>query len=167
MKTAISLNVTWRTLWRKTTEYVKVSFLHLLIQCFPILSGYVSSRIRVILKCTFQQHLLVCSQGQGNVSFWYDLNFGLPFKQGSSPDFDEIFNHPSALCCQCHSPFNCLDFVSVSISSLFVCLFVFSPSLQVERPIVLRWWSLEGKWRWLLLQQLYFASQAWVLCFQR
>ena len=31
--TVISLNVTWRILWRKTTEYVKVSLLHLVIQC--------------------------------------------------------------------------------------------------------------------------------------
>ena len=57
VRTVISLNVTWRILWRKTTEYVKVSFLHLVIQCIPILSEYVSSRIRVILKCTFQQQL--------------------------------------------------------------------------------------------------------------
>ena len=57
VRTVIILNVTWRILWRKTTEYVKVSFLQLVIQCIPILSEYVSSRIRVILKCTFQQHL--------------------------------------------------------------------------------------------------------------
>lgn len=57
VRTVISLNVTWRILWRKTTEYVKVSFLQLVIQCIPILSEYVSSRIRVILKCTFQQLL--------------------------------------------------------------------------------------------------------------
>ena len=57
VRTVISLNVTWRILWRKTTEYVKVSFLHLVIECIPILSEYVSSRIRVILKRTFQQHL--------------------------------------------------------------------------------------------------------------
>ena len=57
VRTVISLNVTWRILWRKTTEYVKVSFLQLVIQFIPILSEYVSSRIRVILKCTFQQHL--------------------------------------------------------------------------------------------------------------
>ena len=35
----------------------------------------------------------------------------------------KFFNHPSALWCQRHSPFNCLDFVSVLISCLFICLF--------------------------------------------